>query len=163
MKKTLLTIFLFAIVFTSCGQNNCSIKRGYAFYTVSMPGMIMRDDNGNEVAPIPSVQRFIYIECSGTKMPVIETVLYDNISLKTAITSAIGSTVTVGKNFQHGEDYKLTAARGNQFWKIDLYPVDDKQLVKRQNNNIIIKSKEKSKLCKFYIYKETELMTLPRY
>ncbi len=163
MKKIVLAISFLAILFTSCGQNNCTIKRGYAFYTVSMPGMIMRDDNGNEVAPIPSVQRFIYIECSGTKMPLIETVLYDNIPLKTTITSAIGSTITVGKNFQHGEDYKLTAARGNQFWKIDLYAVADKPFDKRQNKNIIIKTKEKSKLCKFYIYKETELMTLPRY
>ena len=72
MKIFLFTVILFAIGLTAFGQNNCNIKRGYAFYTISMPGMIMRDDNGNEVPAIPNEERCIYLECKGTKMPLIE-------------------------------------------------------------------------------------------
>ena len=96
-------------------------------------------------------------------MPLIETVLYEDVPCKATLTRETGATVTVGKNVAHNEDFKLTARNGYQFWKIALYPVDDKQMIKQQNNYIIIKTREKKRLCKFYIYKETQLLSLPRY
>ena len=166
MKRSLLSILLVAFFLVSCAQNNCNVKRGYAFYTMSLPGMIMKDDNGNDVPPVINIERFIYIECVGTNMPVIQSVLYNNSEYKPAITRVTEKTVSVGRMQASGEGmgvYKLTARKGYTLWKIDLQPANDNTNVKQDCKNIIIKTTDKGKICKFYIYKEILLASLPRY
>ncbi len=163
MLKILLGILLSGSMTGSFAQKNCSIKKAFAFYTVSVPGMIRKDDNGNEVRPTPSVERTIYMECSGTKAPVLEAILYDNIILKTTVTKAETAMITVGRKPNAEKDYTLTAAKGNTIWKVLLQPADEKTAVAEDCKNIIIKSRSGSKACRYNINKEAELVGLPNY
>jgi hypothetical protein len=161
MKRIVTSLTLIAFVLFSYGQNSCVVKRGYAFYIVNMPGMIMKDDNGRDVQPTPNIERFIYIECSGSKMPVIESILYNNSPMTTTITRVEGAEISAGKKTGGGGEYKLSAKKGNTLWKADL--ANDKIQIKPDCKNIIIKTKAGGKFCKTYIYKETELEGIPRY
>ncbi len=167
MKKT----FLFALLLagTICfGQTNCNIKKAYAYYTVSVPGVQMADENGNPVPPKPYIARFIYIECNGSKIPGIKTVLYNKFPLSFSVMRVKEKTVSVGNKpngyqVENNRVYTITAKRGNTLWKIDLEPVAGKPMVETDCKNIIIKTKDSDKVCKFKLQKETQLMTLPRY
>ena len=163
MKKILLGILLSGSIAGAFAQNSCNIKKAYAFYTVSVPGMIMKDDNGNDVRPAPSVERIIYIECSGTKTPVFEAISYNNIMLKTIVTKTETASITVGKRPNTEKDYTLKAGKGNTIWKIVVQQADGNTAVAEGCKNIIIKSRSGTKVCRFNINKETELMGLPNY
>ena len=58
--------------------NELQYKKAYAFYTVSIPGVQMADENGNPVPPKPICGTVYLFEWSGSKNPEIETVLYNN-------------------------------------------------------------------------------------
>lgn len=163
MKKILLSISLLAFILVSCAQSNCGIKRAYAFYTVNMPGMVMKDENGREVRPEPNIERFIYIEYTGAKMPLIETILYNNIHYTTTLTRVEGMIVSAGKKVPGGQDFTITCSKGNTLWKIDLAAANENAKAKENCKNIILRYKTGNKPCKNYIYKETEITGLPRY
>lgn len=165
MQKILLSILLNLSMACSIAQKSCSIKKAYAFYTVSVPGMIRKDDNGNDVRPTPSVERIIYLECSGTKAPVFEAILYNNIILKATVTKTetATATITVGRKPNAEKDYILTAGKGNTIWKVLLQPTDERTRVAEGCKNIIIKSRTGSKVCRYNINKETELVGIPNY
>ena len=149
--------------FPTIAQNSCPIKRAYSFYTVSVPGMIPVDDKGNPVQAVISIDRSVYLECSGGKMPVIDKILYDNSTMKTIISRIIGSTVIVGKHAENGHDFEITCRKGYTLWKVELYPEDQNHTIGQDCRNIIIKSRYAGRLCKLSLYKETRLMSLPRY
>ena len=151
---------LTAIAFS---QSSCVIKRAYAYYTLSMPGMIFTDDKGNPVDPVPSITRTVFIECSGNKMPVIDNILYNNIPQKNELSRVQGPKVIVGKHQENGHDFELTGQKGYTLWKVDIYPADENKRVSQDCKNIIIKSRSGKKSCKTILYKETALMPMPRY
>ena len=163
MKRTILFLFLSCTTVVCLAQSNCSIKKADAFITVSMPGMIFTDDKGNPVPPVPSLTRTIYLECIGTQMPVLDNILYNNIPQKTEITRIPGSKVIIGKHRENSRDYELTCRKGYTLWKIEVYPSGENKPVQQDCRHIIIKSRSGGRLCKFYIYRETELMSTPRY
>ena len=163
MQKILLVILFSGLMAGAFAQKSCSIKKAYAFYTISVPGMIMKDDNGNDVRPTPSVERIIYMECSGTKAPVIEALLYNNTILKTTVTKTETGTITVGRKPNTEKDYTLTAGKGNTIWNIVVQQADGNTAVGEGCKNIIIKSRSGNKVCRYNINKETELMGLPNY
>ena len=163
MKRASLVSLLIATVLISCSQTNASIKRGYAFYTVNIPGMIMKGEDGRDIEPKLNLDRYLYIECGGIKMPVIESISYDNKPMKYELTRVEGTTVSAGKTQLNSSDYTITTKKGNTLWKIDLAASDENVLINKGCKNIIIKTRMGKKLTKFYLYKEIEIMGLPRY
>ena len=163
MKKIFLSFFLSAVVIISFAQTNCSIKKAYAFYTVSVPGAQMADENGNPVPPIPFVNRYIYIEWSGAEKPEIETVLYNNKPLSTTVTAIDSSSVIPGENFGNNREHKITVKKCNNLWKIDLQALANNSMPNQDCKNIIIKTKGTKNTCEFKPTKDTQLMTLSRY
>jgi hypothetical protein len=161
MKNIFISLFLLVPVLIAGAQTTCNIKKAYAFYTVSMPGMQMADENGNPIDPKPDIRRFIYIEWSGIKDPQIETVLYNNKPLPATITPVKGNTVIPGDNYGNNKDYKISSKKGNSLWRIELQPEADNSTPGQGCKNIIIKTKG-TKVCSFKLIKETQLMTLPR-
>ena len=149
--------------FIGQAQTNCNIKKAYAFYTVSVPGMQMVDENGNPIPPKADITRFIYIECLGTTKPQIKTVLYNNKDLFATVTAAVEKTVIPGGDLGNNKDFKITATKGYSVWKIELQPHGDNQMPGQDCKNIIIQLKVKGKTCSFKLAKETELTTLQRY
>lgn len=163
MKSIFISICLLAAAFICHAQTNCNIKKAYAFYTFSVPGAQMSDDNGNPIPPKVDIARFIYIEWGGTTKPVMQSVLYNNKTLSATLTPVKGRTVVPGSELSENNNSKITAKKGNSLWKIDLQPQGDNAMPDQGCKNIIIKTKVKGKTCSFKLLKETQLMVLPRY
>ena len=163
MIKALLTFLFFLNAAVSFSQSPCVIKGANAFYFSSMPGMIRKDDKGNDLTPLPIVERFIYIECTGKEMPRIESVLYDDIKLVPSVKKTSGRVVAVGKRADTGKEITITARKGYTLWKIALEPTGENGGFKMDCKNINIINSIGTKACKYNLKKETALMTLPRY
>ena len=162
MKRFLLSIILIAVISSAFAQSYCTVKKAYAFYNVSMPGVQMVDENGNPIPVLPLVNRFIYVEFSGSKMPDIKTVLYNNNALPFTLTAVKQKTVSIGdKNLN--PDNTIIAKKGNTFLKINLHADVEKPMPDPDSKNIVIKYKSAGKLCKFYVTREKEFNTPPRY
>lgn len=158
MKKILLFIISSGSLLSAGAQNNCGIKKAYAFYTVSMPGVQMTDGKGNPVDAIPFTDHFIYMECKGNAKPAIDSVVFNNnIAMVAVVKMVEGRKVSAGKINE--SDHMITAKKGNTLWKIEILPRLDKPVVIHNSKNINIKGKG----CYYHLTKETELMSLPRY
>ena len=162
MKILLLHIVLLTGSLVSFAQVNCNIKKAYAFYNVEMPGIQMADENGNLIHPKANITRFIYVEYSGSKKPDIKSVLYNGVLLDFTVVSVKEKAVSIGdKELNPGNT--ITAKKGNTFLQINLQPSEGKTMPEADCKNIVIKSKLAGKLCKFYVTREKEFATLPRY
>ena len=144
-------------------QNACYIKRADAFFTVNMPGMIMKDDAGNDVRPTPTIERIIYIECVGKKAPLIASVNYNNTMQLSALKKTVGKIIYIGKRADNSNDIKMIAGKGNTIWKIEFNPANEKTGIKTGCKNITIISRAGTKQCTYNLNTETELAGLPRY
>lgn len=163
MKKIGISIILLSAVLTSSAQTNCNLKKAYAFYTVSLPGVQMVDENGNPVPPKADIGRFIYFEWSGAENPEIETILYNNKTLVANLVAVEGSSVIPGSELSQNNNFKITSKKCNSLWKIELQPKNGNPMPDTDCKNIIIKIKGKDKAYTFKLEKETQLMTMPRY
>ncbi|HQW93248.1 MAG TPA: hypothetical protein PKY28_09125 [Ferruginibacter sp.] len=162
--RTLFTIlFMAAFFFNLEAQTNCAIKKAYAFYTVSTPGMQMSDENGNPITPKTDIARFIYIECCGKAKPELETVLYNNVELNATLTPITGKSVIPGDNPENNASFKITAKNANRLWRIDLHAPAGKEMPVPDCKNIYINTRVKSKTCTLKLEKETLLASMPRY
>ncbi|MBL7703751.1 MAG: hypothetical protein JNM14_15995 [Ferruginibacter sp.] len=161
MKTILLGLFLSGCFSVSFAQNNCSVKKGTAYYTSSIPGAQMADENGNPVPPKPVITRFIYLEYSGIKVPAIKSVSYNGVELSLTVISVKEKTAFPDKEQNPGEVIK--AKKGNSLLKIDLQPEEGKTMPATGSKSIIVKYKTSGKLCRFYIFSEKRLETLPMY
>lgn len=163
MKKAFLVAMFSPAILTACAQTKCNIKKAYAFYTVSMPGVQMVDENGNPVPPVAQIERFIYVESKGPKAPEIETVYYDTGRFTMAVTKVEGSSISVGEKFGNIPPITIRAAKSFSLWKIELYPAEDKIQVATGCKNILLKTKSAGKGCTYKIAGESQLASFPRY
>ena len=163
MKKIFLAAIFLYIGLSSFSQTNCSIKKGYAFYTVIVAGIAMVDENGNTINPEPNLNRFIYIVCSGTKKPKIVNVMYDKKPYSVVVSSVTGSSVIPGDDIGNNKEHKISTKKNNRIWKIEIQSSVDNKIAVQDCKNIIIKLKGTDRTCTFKLLKETQLMTLPRY
>ena len=144
-------------------QHLCSVKHAYSFYTVNMPGMIPIDDKGNPLPVAPSVERTIYLECSGIRMPVIDSILFDNVLMKTNVSRVSGTTIIFGKRVENGQDFGITCRKGYTLWKVAVYPANPDHTVNQDCRNIVIKTWNAGRSCRLNLNREIQLMGLPRY
>jgi hypothetical protein len=162
MKAIIITCLMLTAGFQSFAQSCLNIKKVYAYYNASMPGIQMVDDNGNPITPKPNITRFIYLEYSGTKMPDIKAVLYNAEPLVFSVVNVKDKMISVGdKNLN--SDNSITAKKGNSFLKIDLQPADGKTMPDGGCKSIVIKNKVGNKICRFYVASEKEFATQPMY
>ena len=164
MKQLVLISILAITAFASQAQNKCSIYKATAYFTVSMPGTQFVDENGNRIPPVPNVQRIIYLECTGKKEPVIQSIAYDNTLYHAQVSDSTVNTVAVGKRFQDEKAVVLKPRKGNRLWKLELQPVIDKPQSPDACKNITIKLRVNNTVCSFHITgSEMQLYTLPAY
>ena len=162
MKPLIVSVLLLIASLNSFAQTDLSIKKAYAFYNVSMPGMQMADEHGNPITPKPNINRFIYIEYSGAKMPDIKAVLYKGAAMSFSVTPITATNIFVGDK-KISPNYSITAKKGNKLLKIDLQPEEGKAMPEVVCKTIVIKSKQGSKLCKFYVMGEKQFSSPPAY
>ena len=161
--KALIISILFLTASPYCfAQSAGTIKRAYAYYNVSMPGIQMVDENGNPVTPKPNVTRFIYVEYKGTKMPDIKYVLYNGSPLSFSLVNVKEKTVSIGDRALNPNN-SITARKGYSFLKIDIHPEEGKAVPKTACKNIVVKSKLGGKIYRFYVTTEKEFSTPPGY
>ena len=162
MKSLILSCLLLTATFYCFAQSTCNIQKAYAYYSVSMPGTQMVDENGNPITPKPTITRFIYVEYSGAKMPDIKTVRYNGAEISFSVVNVTAKTVSVGdKNLNPNNS--ITAKKGNKFLKIEMHPEEGKVMPDTDCKSIIIKSKQGGKVFKFYVMREKEISNLPSY
>ena len=162
-KNALLTFSITVFAFAASAQTSCGIYKARAFYTVNMPGMAMTDANGNIIQPIPFIDRFIYLEFSGNKAPVIESVMYINVPMKVTLSKIAGNNTFAGNLIDNNEALQIKAEKLNSLWKIALQLPDDKNYIKGNCKLIVIKTRAAGKTCSYKISNETELASMPRY
>lgn len=164
MKKLLSTIGLFTCILAAEAQPKCNLHKAYAWFTVSIPGTQMVDENGNRVPPVLQVSRFIYLDWKGNNKPVIETVYYNNVAFTAIPEKANGNTVSVGKDLDNEKNIVIKAKKGYTLWKLALQPVVDKPQDPAGCKNIVIKLKLAGKVCTYKIPAgETQLYSPPSY
>ncbi len=163
MKKIFTSVVFLSILLSACAQSNCSVKKAYAFYTVSIPGMAMSDENGNTINPIPMIDRFIYVEWTGSKAPVIVNVMYDKKIYQASVTAVDTNSVIPGDGSINNEQHRIKSKKCNSLWKIQIQPSADNKTDKQDSKNIVLRFKGTGKTCELKLFKETLLKTLPRY
>jgi hypothetical protein len=161
MRTILLCLFLSGCFSVSLAQNNCTVKKGTAYYTSSIPGAQRVDENGNPVPPKPIITRFIYLEYSGTKAPEIKTATYGGVELSFMTIAIKEKSIFPDKEQNPAEVIK--AKKGNSLIKIALEPKEGKTMPATGCKSIIVKYKSAGKLCRFYLFSEKQLETLPMY
>lgn len=163
MKKIFLSVLYLSFVLACYAQTKCAVKNAYAFYTVTIAGMAMADENGNTIPPTPLITRFIYIEWTGTKTPVVEKIVYDKMSYTASISAVDSNAVVPGESNPENAEHTIRIKKCNSLWKIDLQPADENKKAKEGASEISISLKNGDKTCIYALKKETLLHTAPRY
>ncbi|MBS1754264.1 MAG: hypothetical protein R2765_05935 [Ferruginibacter sp.] len=163
MKKIFFALLNLSLVLVSCAQTKCTVKKAYAFYTVTIAGAAIADENGNIIPPKPQINRFIYLEVTGTKEPVVERIMYDSILYKSTIERVVGNIVVPVETNSENAKYSIRVKKKNSLWKIELQPADENKLAKEGATDINISFKYSNKSCTYKIKEEILLQTAPRY
>jgi hypothetical protein len=162
MKAIIISLLLLTATKPSFAQNCSTIKKGYAYYNVSMPGAQMADENGNPIPPKPNITRFIYLEYSGKEIPAVTAVLYNGSPLSFSAVPVKEKTVSIGdKKLNHNNS--IAVKSGNRFLKIDIAAEGAKKFPETGCKNIVLKLKRTNDTCSFRLIKEAEFFSLPNY
>jgi hypothetical protein len=160
--KKLLAVLLLGII-ASCSNAQYRIQKAQAFFTMVMPGMQMKDDNGNPINPDPIIERFIYIECKFNGKPKVDSVLYNGVLLIPAVADKEETITKIGTTKANGELINMIAKKGNHIWRINLYQNNGSALKHETLNKIIIKGKLAKIKFSYALSTEIELTTPDRY
>jgi hypothetical protein len=161
MKKIVALLLLFTAIGNCSAQY--SVKKVQAFFTVSMPGMAMQDEQGNTIDPQPVIERFIYIECRFNGKPTIDSVFYNGILFTPAVAAKEETTTRIGINAATGKPVNLLPKKGNHIWKIDVEQPNGKTLKHQAVKKILIKGKLGKMKFSYTLTAETKLTTPDRY
>ncbi len=161
MKKLLGILQL--VIMANCTNAQYRIQNAQAFFTVSMPGIQMKDDNGNPIDPEPIIDRFIYIESNFKGKPKVDSVLYNGFLLMPAVSDKEETITKIGIRKANGKPVTMIAKKGNHIWRIDLHQINGNTLKYEALNKIIIKGKLAKIKFSYTLTTETELATPDRY
>ena len=156
-------IFLTLLFFTyiSNAQKKCKTLEAKAFISISMPGNIPVDENGNPFLVKENIIRTIYLTTSCQLPPVLLTIKYYNlegikISNGVTLKNVIALKVIVDKSIA------IKKIKGSTTWRLDIDLGENKI---EQNNTLRIQingtlGKEKFDL---KLKSETKLESVPTY
>jgi hypothetical protein len=161
--KKLLGLLATVILCFSCNAQIYRIQKAQAFYTLSFPGMAMKDENGNTINPEPIIDRFIYIECRFNGKPKIDSVFYNGILFTAAVADKAETAATIGIKNENGSPVKFNPKKGNKVWKIYLTQASGNTLPHEAVKKIVIKGRLDKIKFTTAINLETQLSTPDRY
>ncbi len=137
------------------------IKSGYAFYTMTLPGMQRVDENGNKVNPGFSKERIIYLEIQSAAIFSVETVCYGDLVIKKFDVDPAQNPTNAGVDNKSGKVITIRAAKKFSLWKITI-PATNVDGA-REKMPILIKFKYQKKQFSFLIKNEIHLFAPDSY
>lgn len=161
MKKIIALLLLVAAISSCSAQYR--VQKAQAFFTISMPGMAMQDEQGNTIDPQPIIERFIYIECRFNGKPKVDSVFYNSILFMPSVAAKEETTTRVGIKAATGKPVNLKPKKGNHTWKIDLQQTGSNTLKHEAVKKILIKGKLGKIKFSYILTTETQLTTADRY
>jgi hypothetical protein len=140
--KKILALLLAITLFAAAKPQPYRIHKAQAFYTVTIPGMARRDENGNTINPEPVINRFIYIECQYNGKPKIDSVFYNGILFKASIADKEETDLKIGVKNNDGYPVTFNPKKGNHIWKVYLEQQGTgKALAHKALKKIVVKGK----------------------
>ncbi len=157
--KKLLGICFILLFFYGCNAQTYRIQKAQAFYTVTIPGMAMSDENGNRINPQPIINRFIYLECKYSGKPKIDSVFYNSIFFKASLADKEETALKIGIKNTTGYPVTLNPKKGNHIWKVYLEQQQGtgKALAQETIKKIVVKGKLDKIKFSYSITEETQL------
>jgi hypothetical protein len=156
MKK----IGIVALLLVAClygSAQTYKIQNAWAFYTSSLPGMIMQDENGNKARPKPTIGRLIYIETNYKSKPKVDSVWYNGVLFKVSIDSVKEKKIAAGINAATGLPITITPKKSNQIWLINLQQASGEPVLPEQVKKIVIKCRLGNTVVKQTVIREVQL------
>jgi hypothetical protein len=160
--KKILGVLLLGII-ASCSNAQYRIQKAQAFFTMAMPGMQMKDINGNAVDPEPIIERFIYIECKFNGKPKVDSVLYNGVFCPSVVADIAETVFAVGIKNDNNKLITVTPKKGNRIWRIDVQPTTNKPVIPAAVKKITIKGRLGKIRFSYVLTAETQLATPDRY
>jgi len=154
-------LLLLVAVINSCDAQH-RVQKAEAFFTVSIAGMAMKDENGNIINPQPAIERFIYIECKCSSKPKIDSVFYNGILFVASIADKEETSLKIGMRVNDQKPVNLVPKKGNHTWKIDLQQLNGATLKHEEVKKITIKGRLDKVKFNYAFNSETELSTPDR-
>ncbi|MGB8190363.1 MAG: hypothetical protein WCF67_00530 [Chitinophagaceae bacterium] len=153
--KNFLSIIFFsaACLLSACAQTKTGIQNTYAYFSISFPGNIPVDENGNPLKG-PDTMRVIYIETSGKAKPVIKSVQYGNVEFSAAVFAEEKYPVAIGKAQTSNQNIMLSPRKGNTLWRVELASL---RALPSKSKSIIVKGTLNGRAFTRTILKEQEL------
>ncbi|MEO7265621.1 MAG: hypothetical protein ABIW38_11940 [Ferruginibacter sp.] len=132
-----------------------TVPHSYAFFTVSVPGALQADENGNPINNFIT-SRFIYIETTGRQPLNIYSITSQGNKYKFTIEEESANPVIVGNNYTTNLPMKIKVAKTNCLWKVSYSPVSGKDIA-ASLKNIIVSGKADGKSFKLVLPKDIQL------
>lgn len=161
MKKIIAFLYM-VIAFSVVNAQPFKILNAYAFVTVSLPGTVREDIDGNTNKPELITERFIYIETNYKSQPKIDSVFYNTIIFKNTITAINEVKHKAGVKL-NGQPVFINCKKGNHLWRLDLQQLTGETIKPGNTKKIIVKGKSGSLHFTQTITTEIELTGSERY
>jgi hypothetical protein len=156
--KKITGIFLLLLLFVTAKAQGHRIQKAQAFFTITIPGMAMRDENGNTINPEPVINRFIYMECKYNGKPLIDTVFYNGILFKATIADKEETFLKIGVKNNDGYPVIFKPKKGNHVWKVYLEQLSTGEaLAHKAVKRIVLKGKLDKVKFSYVINEEVQL------
>jgi hypothetical protein len=161
MQIRIVAIMLLCLFIETTKAQAPKIIRAWAFYTVTLPGKAMIDDDGKRINPVPTTNRFIYIEYN-SKLPLrVDSVWYTN-DIYTGVTEGLtGYKHTVGKRVRGQDSVTIAPRKTNTLLRVNLSPVQDKPVEPGAPKKILIKARIGKTVVRYLLFVETQIEVPP--
>ncbi len=97
----------------------CNIIFSKAYATTIFPGIVMADENGNEVPKKINYSRRMYVATSCNTAPIVTTVLYNKVKAKINVKPIVSKSIELGFD-KDGKKIEIKSGKSNFLWEIEI-------------------------------------------
>ncbi len=163
MKKIAGPLLVLSFFFSACSAQTYRVQKAQAFFTSSMPGHVMTDEQGNRINPLPIIDRLIFLETNYPGRPAIDTVWYNDMVFLASVADKEETSMNIGVKKNNGLPVKLNPKKGNHIWRIGLQQTGVNTLSPEAVKKIRIRGKLGKTGFSNLLNTETELSAPDRY
>lgn len=156
--KNLYLCFAFSFfILNANAQKNCSIVSSKAYATTIFHGMVMVDNDGNEIPQSNTYNRKIFITTTCNKAPIINSIVYNKAKAKSKVKPVTEKNIEIG-NDNTGKKIILKVSKTNFLWEVEI-DLGENSITTEKVKSIIINGINNNKTFKL-ILKEINIVPL---